>query len=532
MKVWLKASRSFGLALILLAGLLVPGWGQGGLAVATSQNDPTKAAPPVGVDPLSPAASGPQKVDSPISSASTKPTPAQVGWNVIETDAQHSKAYFPEKDWVEESANEKENSAASDEESASSEAAAEPPSAPVNPKYTVEPIQPASQAKSKYPRLVTVPAPDQTGLARYHREKVGVAGYALAVLFVFLAIFQFTGISRRLQEFWEDRFLGEWNAILAYIAMLLGLIQLLLFFFVARLDYFLPQTYTGQTGSFLAWFITDYLLFLVSSSVTGFAGLVLVYLILRQFERRWWLILLTLSLALALFVGTIYPLQLQPYFQTATPLAAGSLRTGILDFAGKYQLRLGEIYEMTPASDGPAAFVRLAGLKNPIDIWLSRPLVEHFDVDEIGFLLSREVKIWRGHYPWWRFLARALSLIAAFLLAAALTRKVSHWPRPFLGFSRIGEVASLPFLILLALLAGLAIQPLDHVISRSMEQNADSFALLAIEQPKTALTAYEKLLSLNALELNPSPWWQAYFSGEPAMQDRLDLAEKLAQTQP
>ena len=95
-----------------------------------------------------------------------------------------------------------------------------------------------------------------------------------------------------------------------------------------------------------------------------------------------------------------------------------------------------------------------------------------------------------------------------------------------MGFARLGDVASLPLLLLLLQLGSFAILPAALALSRWMEHEADRFGLELTRDNRAAALAFVKLQQNNLSIPRPGPlfmWWRG---SHPSLGDRIDFANE------
>jgi Zn-dependent protease with chaperone function len=92
------------------------------------------------------------------------------------------------------------------------------------------------------------------------------------------------------------------------------------------------------------------------------------------------------------------------------------------------------------------------------------------------------------------------------------------------GFDHLGDIASLPLVLLLASVLYFVFQPLPNMASRAMEHRADAFAMkISGVSDQVAAEAFRKLGRNNLSNPNPSPFIEFWFYTHPSLKQRIDF---------
>jgi STE24 endopeptidase len=229
---------------------------------------------------------------------------------------------------------------------------------------------------------------------------------------------------------------------------------------------------------------------LVVQTATVAVVLVAVMLVARRFQRRWWLIVAPLFVA----VGAV--------------LVVGS---ALLSASGAHRLRDPAIARLAAKEGVPGTDIRVdkvsdttrainaettgVGPTTVVLLWdtlfhsgLSDQAVDFVAAHELGHAARRHIL--KGLA--WGLL---FSLPLTFLLAEATRRR---------GGIHRAEVV--PFALLVSVVLGLLTTPLQNVVSRRYEAEADWMALQATHDPDAGREAFRSFTRVDLAEPSP-PWW-------------------------
>ncbi len=148
-------------------------------------------------------------------------------------------------------------------------------------------------------------------------------------------------------------------------------------------------------------------------------------------------------------------------------------------------------------------------------------LIEKGDEDETAFVVAHEL----GHQSKRHVLkGLGLSIVGLFLTFFALrwlaTLSIWGWA----GADGIGDPRSLPLLLLIALIAGILVMPVENAISRRHEAEADRVAIALTGDPDTAVRVFRRLAFSNISDLRPQPLAVLALFSHPPTTERIEEA--------
>ncbi|MCF6093004.1 M48 family metallopeptidase [Microaerobacter geothermalis] len=250
----------------------------------------------------------------------------------------------------------------------------------------------------------------------------------------------------------------------------------------------------------------------------------LFYLLIRKKERTWWIWVWLVSIPVAVFLIFIQPVVIDPLFNQFKPIQNEELKAKILALADRADIPAKDVYEvdMSKKTNQINAYVNGIGANARIVLWDT--LLKRMNENEVLHVMAHEM----GHYVKKHvYLGLVLGLfgIAFFLwiLSFLLPRVIRQWGRRWNVFS-MKELSSLPVILLLFYTLSFAALPINNVISRSIEQSADVYALEMLNDPDVAISTYQKLAKVNASYPNP-PWMvKIYMYTHPTLAERIEYA--------
>jgi STE24 endopeptidase len=255
----------------------------------------------------------------------------------------------------------------------------------------------------------------------------------------------------------------------------------------------------GQWGSVLA------------QTVTVAIVLAVVMSLARRFPRSWWAIVAPVFVIVgAVFVvvgAVIAPIGTHPIHDPRIAPAVRKLeqREGV----PRTKVRVDKVSGETRAVNAETTGV---GPTTVVILWdtlfkahLSNRAIEFVAAHELGHVARRHV--WKG--LGWGLL---FTLPLTFLLAEATRRRG--------GLHRAHVV---PFALLVSFALSLLTTPLQNVVSRRYESEADWLALQATHDPAAGREAFRSFTRVDLAQPNPPGWSYVVFDDHPTVMQRLAM---------
>jgi Zn-dependent protease with chaperone function len=369
---------------------------------------------------------------------------------------------------------------------------------------------------------VPVPEPTEKALA-YHRSGnviwVATTIWGLALPAVFL----WTGFSARMRN-WAHAIGRRWFFMVAAYWVIYTVISAVIDLPRAYYVGFVRQHAYGLSNQTFAKWTSDQFANLAVTLVIGGVALWVPYLLLRKSPRRWWIYT---SLAAVPFIVTIVlvqPLWIDPLFNRFGPMQDKALEAEILRLADRAGIEGGRVFEVAKSEDTKAvnAYVNGFGATKRIVLWDT--ILKALDRPQLLVVMGHEM----GHYVlghvWKLIILLSLTILgmtyAIHRLAGALIRK--HAAR--FGFTELGDVASLPLVLVLVAAISLVTDPITLAVSRHFEHEADRFALEITRDNHAGATAFVILQQENLGVPRPGRLYTWFRGSHPSLGERIDFS--------
>ena len=364
---------------------------------------------------------------------------------------------------------------------------------------------------------------DSSRAKRYHRTRrlLSVAGFGLDL--GVLCLLLFTGLTITFRN-WAYQVNGNpWLAVLIYL-LLFGLLTQV---FGLPLDfisgYWLEHRY-GLSNLTLRGWVKDRLKGFAVGGILILLAVEFLYAAIRRWPEHWWIICAVVFVGVFVLLANLAPVLIFPVFFKFKPLENPTLTGRLLQLSQKAGTRVKGVFEWQLSAKSKKANAALVGLGNTRRIILSDTLLAHFREDEIEAVLAHEFGHHVHHHVFRSIAIQASATVLGFYLVSVAIQKMSH----YFGFAGQTDFANLPLLALVTTALSLVLLPAINVHSRTMERQADAYALQVIPARSAFISSMEKLAVLNLAERKPHPWVEFLFHSHPSIDKRIAQARKFS----
>ncbi|MCW2766929.1 MAG: peptidase Ste24p, partial [Nocardioides sp.] len=241
--------------------------------------------------------------------------------------------------------------------------------------------------------------------------------------------------------------------------------------------------------------------------------------------RRWtraWPAVAGAVLGLLVLAGSfVYPVVVEPVFNSFTPLADGSLRTGILRLADSEGVHVDDVFVADASRRTTTLNAYVSGFGSTRRVVVYDNLVNDLPRAEVLSVVAHELAHARHNdVATGSLLGAAGALVGVGLLgliAGSGRRRV-----------RLSDPAVVPLVLALVALGTFAADPVQSTISRQIETRADVDAVRTTGDA-VSFSALQKQLALRSLaDPTPPALSQFWFGSHPTTLTRIALAERIA----
>lgn len=368
---------------------------------------------------------------------------------------------------------------------------------------------------------IPVPQPSAEAVEYY---KSGNLLWIVNTIWGFLipGLILFTGFSATMRN-WAQKLGKYWYFTLVLYFVIFSLITFAIDF---PLDYYTgfirPHDYGLSSQAFGKWLSDDFK-GLAIGLVMGALLLWIPYLLLKRATKRWWLYTWLASIPVMVFLMLVQPIWIAPMFNKFGPMQDKALEAKILHLADRVGIENARVYEVNKSVDTNELNAYVTGIGSTKRIVLWDTIIKKLTPGELLVVMGHEM----GHYVlnhiWYTLIFGSLFL----LLGLWLIHLTAGWVlRRFggrFGFNQLGDIASLPLLILMFSLFSFVMSPVALAYSRHHEHEADRFALEITQDNHDCAQAFVDLTNNDLGYPRPGLLYKLWRSSHPPLGERIDF---------
>ena len=246
----------------------------------------------------------------------------------------------------------------------------------------------------------------------------------------------------------------------------------------------------------------------------------------RWGRRGWWLLASTLAGLLVVAGSYLYPLLVEPIFNSFEPLDESPLRTSLLDLADRDGLAIHEVLRVDASRRTTAVNAYVSGLGTTRRLVVYDTLLNQATSSEVRLVVAHEL----GHAAENDVRnGTALGALGAVSGVTVLVLVAGAGPvQRRAGVAGVHSVQAVPLLVGLATVGMLVVLPVQNATSRAIETRADIHALELTNDDVTFVAMQQRFAVSNLTDPDPPRWLYAWFASHPSPAERVALAERWA----
>jgi len=269
---------------------------------------------------------------------------------------------------------------------------------------------------------------------------------------------------------------------------------------------------------------------LAVSTAFTVGGTALVVLLLvglaRRAPRTWWMWAAGLAAGLTVAGSFLWPVVLEPAFNSFTPMAAGPLRSDLLDLARRNGTPVDDVLVADASRRTTSLNAYVSGLGSTRRIVVYDTVLRQLPDDQIESIVAHEL----GHVSADDVLTGTLMGALGAAAGVAALGWLLSW-RPLLrraGADGPADPRVVPALLFVVAAATLVATPVQDLVSRQLEARADLHALDLARDPAAFTAMQERLAEASLAQPEPPRVWHLLFGNHPTEAERVAMARDWA----
>lgn len=354
-------------------------------------------------------------------------------------------------------------------------------------------------------------------LARAEDFSRWARAWSWSSLAVSIAVACWLGLSRRGRA-WADRVPGPWWV---QVVVLVAAVEVLRRLVTLPFGVALEQLRRDHGLSTRSW--AGYAADLVRNEALGIVvislALVLLVGLARRLPRAWPAVAGLLVAALVVLGSFVYPVVVEPAFNSFEPLPDGPLRQGIVELADQEGVEIGDVLVVDASRRTSALNAYVSGFGSTRRVVVYDTLVDDLPIDQALSVVAHELAHAQHDDVLVGTALGAAGAVAGVGLLALCLGFLARcgWPAP-------GRAAVVPVALALVAVGGFLASPVQNGISRQIETRADVDAL-RVSDPEAFAEMQVRLAERSLGDVTPPAWSQWWFGSHPTTLFRLGLTQ-------
>ncbi|WP_305786225.1 M48 family metallopeptidase [Symbioplanes lichenis] len=283
--------------------------------------------------------------------------------------------------------------------------------------------------------------------------------------------------------------------------------------------------YGISTQSWGAWAV-DLAKSYAVGAVLGGVVLLGFFTVTRLAPRWWWAFGATGAAVLVVLLSFVLPVVVEPIFNKFTPMAAGPLRSELMQLAARDGVPVKDVLVADASRRTRAVNAYVSGFGPTRRIVVYDTMLTEATPDEVVSVAAHEL----GHAKRNDVLTGTIlgALGAAAAVVALYLLGSLGWLLRWAGVESMGEPRAIALLLALVTLAGLIGGPAQAFVSRRIEARADDHALELTGEPETMAAMQRRLGTVNLSDPDPPAWEHTLTASHPSTVERIAAAAAYA----
>lgn len=371
--------------------------------------------------------------------------------------------------------------------------------------------------------VVKVPEPTPEAV-RFHATGHWIWAASMAIsLAVPFAILR-TSVGGRIQTFAENHGYGRIGSVITFVVLVSLVTFLIRLPWIFAAGHLRQKAYGLTDQSAMAWFGDTLKAVAVSVAIQCLIATIVWGFLVVRFPKTWWL--WTAAGTLPFLIAGIFltPLVIDPLFNRFEGLKDQELKTDILNLAARAGVADADVFEVDKSRQTKAVNAYVTGLFGSKRVVLWDTLIQKLPPREVRAVVAHELGHYvLGHVRWGVLIGGVSAFGGMFLLDRALRWSIDHWGTA-LHITRLTDLNAILLLMLLATAGEYAMAPISNAISRTMEKQADAYAIELTRDPAAVANAFATLQHENLSVPYPNWVYRTWRATHPSIGERIEFA--------
>lgn len=318
--------------------------------------------------------------------------------------------------------------------------------------------------------------------------------------------------------FWKNFYISA-RINVGLAALIFFLFTLFLFLFLLPLQYYqefvISHKFSLSNQTLSAWFVEalkEAVLYMIISA----AGLTAIYALIVYVPKHWWLVAIAVFIIFIIFANFIFPILIDPLFYKFEPLKDEELEKAILGVTERAGVSVGSVLVADASRKTNKVNAYFAGIGKSKRIVIYDNLLKKYSKKEVVSVIAHEVAHWKYMHVAKNIIIGIAGMIIIFFIMFMLRG----------GLNMGASVRLVMMLFITFSLIAYITNPINNLISRHFEVQADGTAVELTGDIETQVEMLQKLAQSNLSYVNPSGVLKFLIYTHPPIIDRINYINK------
>jgi Zn-dependent protease with chaperone function len=247
-------------------------------------------------------------------------------------------------------------------------------------------------------------------------------------------------------------------------------------------------------------------------------------ILIDKLPKTWWFWTAAGTTPFLVAGAFLTPLVIDPLFNTFGPMKNKVLEQEILELSGRTGVGGSRVFEVDKSRQTKAVNAYVTGLFGSKRIVLWDTLLQALPPREVKAVVAHELGHYvLGHVRWGVLLGGISSFGGLFILDRLIRCGIPRFG-PYLHVNDPKSLTVMVMVVLLITVGELIFSPVSNLISRTMEHEADRFAIEMTHDPAAVAQAFSTLQKENLSVPFPSWFYRIWRATHPSIGERIEFA--------
>ncbi|MCL4385200.1 MAG: M48 family metallopeptidase [Cyanobacteria bacterium] len=308
------------------------------------------------------------------------------------------------------------------------------------------------------------------------------------------------------------------------IPIILALVLFVIFYISLTLIILPLQYYSGfvinhkfalSNQTLSSWFADTFKDKAISLIINS-SALTIGYSLAVHIPRQWWIAAAAIFILFIIFANFISPIVIDPLFYKFSILEDKELKDNIMRIAEKAGFTVGDILVADASKRTNMVNAYFTGLGKTKRIVIYDNLLNKYSKKEVLSVIAHEIGHWKFKHIFKSIILYSAGTIILFFIFYQVKNK----------FSPVINIKLVLIIFILFSMINYITVPLQNLVSRYFESQADKYAIELTGDPATQVSLFEKLAISNLAEADPNTVLKYLIYSHPPIIERIKNALK------